>query len=438
MILENIGLALQSLVANKMRALLTMLGIIIGIMSIIAIMIIGDALSATVSDELAMLGADNIMVGITERDPDNDEQDEFALMGSWSITGRRPTPEDLISDQMIEDMRHYFGEDILGIALSRTLANSVQVRDLELYANVHAIGANPDYFASGGGMMGMGNMILTDGRLIDNEDLAQNAMVAVVSDSLVARMFPDYVDPIGQQVRLFLHNSIEIYTIIGVYTIAQQSGFVQVGPPGHDNAPTNLYIPLTTASHGILHRDRWQSITIVAAPHRNVHDLTDEIQAFFDILYENNEFWRASSMNMASLLDTIAVMMSSISLAIAFIAGISLLVGGIGVMNIMLVSVTERTREIGTRKALGAKNYHIRFQFVIESLIVALCGGIIGMILGVVIGGLAANLFGVPLVISPGVIVGSMLFSMAIGVFFGIYPANRAAKLDPIEALRYE
>jgi putative ABC transport system permease protein len=131
-------------------------------------------------------------------------------------------------------------------------------------------------------------------------------------------------------------------------------------------------------------------------------------------------------------------MLSTISLAIAIIAAISLLVGGIGVMNIMLVSVTERTREIGTRKALGAKNYHIRMQFITEAMIIALVGGLIGLILGLLLGLLGSKLLGSAPSFSLPTVLLTVIFSMAIGVFFGYYPANKAAQLDPIDALRYE
>ena len=141
---------------------------------------------------------------------------------------------------------------------------------------------------------------------------------------------------------------------------------------------------------------------------------------------------------MSSIVDAMTDMMSTITLAISIIAGIALLVGGIGVMNIMLVSITERTREIGTRKALGATNNSIRLQFIVEAIVICIIGGIIGIILGIIMGIVAANLMDAPAVPSISSIIMSLTFSMAIGVFFGYHPANKAAKMDPIEALRYE
>jgi len=141
---------------------------------------------------------------------------------------------------------------------------------------------------------------------------------------------------------------------------------------------------------------------------------------------------------MESIVSTMMDMLSTITIAISVIAGIALLVGGIGVMNIMLVSITERTREIGTRKALGATNGSIRLQFIVEAVIICMIGGILGIILGVILGNVAAALLGYPATASAGSILASLTFSMTIGVFFGYYPANKAAKMNPIEALRYE
>lgn len=161
-------------------------------------------------------------------------------------------------------------------------------------------------------------------------------------------------------------------------------------------------------------------------------------ESFLNKYYKNNKNFQITSMSMESMLSTVDTMMGTLNIAIAVIAGISLLVGGIGVMNIMLVSVTERTREIGTRKAIGATNGDIRMQFVVESVIICVIGGIFGIILGTLLGYFGSSLLGVVALPSLPYVALAVGFSMAIGIFFGYYPANKAAKLDPIEALRYE
>lgn len=166
--------------------------------------------------------------------------------------------------------------------------------------------------------------------------------------------------------------------------------------------------------------------------------LAQDFQDYFNRFYTRNQDFQIMAISLDSVIDQYASMMGTVQVAIAVIAAISLLVGGIGVMNIMLVSVTERTREIGTRKALGAKNSAIRMQFIVESVIICLIGGIIGIIFGMLLGYAGASLLGFPAHPSVDAILIAVCFSMAIGVFFGYYPANKAAKLDPIEALRYE
>ena len=426
MIMENIRLALSSLKANKMRALLTMLGIIIGIMSIIAIMTIGDAMTTSVTENVSTLGAGNITLAVQEKDMVNDM---MALVGrpQVSMSGKTPLTEDLISPQMIENLKETFKDQISGVSVTHS-GGSAQAKDGDRYANISITGVNEDYPKAN-------NIAILSGSFISAADVRNISQSAVVSDRFVNNMFPDGADPIGQIVKIYKPSVVEIYTIVGVYRY-DQMGF-SGSMVSEQDMSTSFYIPVTTSKQNVLEKN-YIYATVISDESSEVNELTDSLQRYFNALYINNKDWKVTASNMTTMLDTINDMMNTMSVAIAFIAGISLLVGGIGVMNIMLVSVTERTREIGTRKALGAKHSHIRLQFVTEAVIIACVGGVIGLLLGIGIGALATSYFEVPLIISPTTTIGAVLFSMGVGVFFGIYPANKAAKLDPIEALRYE
>ena len=444
MVFENISLAIKALLSNKMRSVLTMLGIIIGIASVITIMTIGDAMTESVNSAFAAFGTGNINVSVREQSAINrsGQIQTHGGMGVFTFTGGGRTlfaPEDyeLISDVMIEEFREAFPNEVAGVVLTHQ-GDQGTVRDGDLFANISVTGTNHDYLIAN-------NLTLLSGRFLSDSDLEEMRTVAVVSDRFVNNMFPDGRDPLGEQIAVYLRTSIELFTIIGVYRHEPMGfGAFAMGPPVSDqDIRTSMYIPITTARRDIRGNNH-RTMTVVAARGVDVIEFTDTIIDYFADVYRYNHTWGVDATNMESFLEEAMAALNAIAIAVAAIAAISLLVGGIGIMNIMLVSVTERTKEIGIRKALGAKNKHIRLQFITESAIISAIGGIIGATIGTLLGLAAIPLFAMlmetemELVISWGVIFISVAFSAVIGMFFGYYPANKAAKLNPIDALRYE
>ncbi len=432
--LENILLAIESLRANKMRALLTMLGIIIGVASVIGIISVGNSLSSSLSVQLQSIGTNNIMVTVRQKE-DVYAKSTGVMGGNRKLVSAMngggangASDKDLISMEMLQNFTTDFKDSVSAISLNET-SGSGQVKEGRFYANVSASGVNPGYLA-------VNNLDMLKGRFINDRDMAGSKSVCVVSDKLVNNIFKGGVDPIGQEVKYYEAGSIKTYTIAGVYKYSDTSMFSSASSSEKDTE-TTLYIPITLEKQNS-DKQNFSTLTIMSKTGIDTEKLTSDIERYFSKHYSRNAKWEAAVINMSTQLATATSMLSTVSMAVAVIAAISLLVGGIGVMNIMLVSVTERTREIGTRKALGAKNYHIRMQFVTEAVFISLAGGLIGLVIGLLLGFVGSSLLGTAPSFSLPVILSTILFSMGIGVFFGYYPANKAARLDPIEALRYE
>lgn len=419
---ENIRLAWEGLRANKMRALLTMLGIIIGISSVIGILTVGSGLSGSVTGSLSSLGAGNITISLQEK------ENEHPAMGPFgNLHG--VDPDNLMTQEMIDALLARFDEGVAGVSLLEN-AGSGQAKIEGKYANVSLNGVNPDY-------LDVNSVKLIKGRRFLDRDIEGMRNVALVSDKLINNLYGgDAALALGQELIVYLRNEILVFNIIGVYQYeASPMGF---SPSSEKDISTPLYMPISAAKKLMGANEGYTNFTIAAAGSANSIVLAKQAEEFMNRYYENNPDYQVNAMSMESLLESVDSVMSAISIALSLIAGISLLVGGIGVMNIMLVSVTERTREIGTRKALGATNGNIRVQFVVESMIICLIGGVIGIILGALLGYIGSSLVGMVAFPTFSSIALSVGFSLAIGIFFGYYPANKAAHLDPIEALRYE
>ena len=418
---DNIRLAFSSLWANKLRALLTMLGIIIGIGSVIAIVTLGDSLTGSITDSLQGFGINNITVSLQRK-----SEDDETTGGAVRMFGmENPSSEDLFTNAMIEEFRTAYPDEIYAIALSQSLGSG-QVQQDDTTVQVTAMGVNEEYALAN-------NVNLLHGRFVKDSD--GERQIAVVSDVFCESVFgTSGASVLGQEFELSVNGQLLRFYVAGVYEY-DDDGFVSM--TGSDPV-TELYLPLEAAQKLSGGETGYQSFTVVASTDTDTTAFLEQVESFFASFYTRNESYTATASSMESMLEEMTSMLNTVKLAISAIAAISLLVGGIGVMNIMLVSITERTREIGTRKALGAPGFAIRMQFITEAVVICLVGGALGVALGVDLGAAGAGLLGYaakPSLTAIGLAVG---FSMLIGVFFGYYPASKAAKMDPIDALRYE
>lgn len=429
LIRESIKLGIMGIANNKMRAFLTMLGIIIGIGSVIAIMTVSSSLTHSITQTFVRMGANNIVAGLRKRSDKELEIGNGENAGNSQKQMNRKE-EEHITDEMIDDVKREYQTEIAAVALNEIIGNAVLQSGMAS-ANVSISGINRGYFASNDSQ-------LLCGRYLSERDVQERKPVIMISDKLAGQLFGgDRQSVLGRPLTIETGNRNYDFYVVGVYKYREDTSFSQ---EAEEDVVTMVYIPVTTGREMMHSSDGYGGFTIVAHPQvENLADFAAQIETYMNRkFFGNNKDYQIRMVTMSSIKGSMSNVIRSVSIAIAFIAGISLLVGGIGIMNIMLVSVTERTKEIGMRKALGAKNSAIRFQFIVEAMTLCLIGGISGIIFGLLLGALAVSVLGYSAVAPMSAIVGAVVFSMIIGVLFGYYPANRAAKMNPIEALRYE
>lgn len=432
---ENISMALGSVKSNKMRSALTMLGIIIGIAAVIAIETVGNSMTGSVTDSMAGMGASNISVSVVQKSA-SDTSGTAQGVTLRRFMDSKPSDADLITDAMMQDFLDAFSGKVDHIELTQQVGSGTVAKYGDPTTTITATvsGANAAALEN----RDTDSQILYGRWLDDDKDAGRK--VACVSEKFVEQAIGGTAqDAIGKAVTLTINKDLYTFYIEGVYRYTEDSYSSMFSGTDDDSIQTDFYIPLDVAKSIAGAGAGYQSITVVAdGTAVNVTSFVDTVGDFFASYYTRNDSWTVSASSLASLLDSMSSMLGTVSLGISAIAALSLLVGGIGVMNIMMVSVTVRTRVIGTRKALGAPAAAIRMQFITESVILCLIGGIAGILLGLALGAGLSKAVGYAARPSLTAIVVAVGFSMAIGVFFGYYPANKAAKLDPIEALRYE
>ncbi len=400
---ESFLMAWASLIANKLRSLLTMLGIIIGVAAVIALVSIGNGVKQDIENSISSLGSNLLVV----------------LPGAPRTPGARSSQGSMKSLK-ISDYEAI--AKLEGVKAASPMTNGSYV---VIYQNKNwttsVAGVNSNF-------QDVNNWTMTSGRFFSDKNVQNRERVAVVGQTVVKNLFADE-DPVGKEIRV---KNIP-FRVIGVLKSKGN------GTMGNDQDDTVL-IPYTTSMERVEGIDYLRRVYVVAKDDESIDRLQADIENLLRVRHniKDTNLDDFNIQNMKSIMETVAQTTGTFTLFLGAVAAISLVVGGIGIMNIMLVSVTERTREIGVRKALGATYSVIVTQFLIEAVVISLMGGFIGIAFGIGASKVIGMVSGMSTIVSVPTIIMSFAFSMAIGLIFGIYPARKAAKLNPIDALHYE